>query len=217
MAKYLSEFEAKQMICEYGRRLYQQGFVVANDGNITVKVGDNEIWATPTFVSKGFMNPDMLLKMDLDGNVLNSCDYKPTSELKMHLGIMKANPETQAVVHAHPTAATSLSVVGKDIEDADIIIEPILALGDYIPCCPFGMPGTYEIPEALAPYAKTHAAALLSNHGAVTWGNDLKMAYYRMELLEHFCKVYINATYVIGQKTSIPKDQIEKMIAKRGW
>ena len=74
--EYISDAQAKQMILEVGRRMYQGGFVAANDGNISCKVGDNEIWATPTGVSKGFMTEDMLVKLDLDGNVLEGTHFQ---------------------------------------------------------------------------------------------------------------------------------------------
>ena len=102
--EYISDAQAKQMILEVGRRMYQGGFVAANDGNISCKVGDNEIWATPTGVSKGFMTEDMLVKLDLDGNVLEGT-HKPSSEIKMHLRVFKENPKVQGVVHAHPLTA----------------------------------------------------------------------------------------------------------------
>ena len=88
--EYISDVQAKQMILEVGRRMYQGGFVAANNGNISCKVGDNEIWATPTGVSKGFMTEDMLVKLDLEGNVLEGT-HKPSSEIKMHLRVFKEN------------------------------------------------------------------------------------------------------------------------------
>src|SRR5690606_26715094 len=107
--KYPSDFEAKKLICEIGRRIYDRNFVAANDGNISVKVGPNTIWTTPTGVSKGFMTPDMMVKMDLDGKVISG-KMKPSSEVKMHLRVYKENPKVNAVVHAHPPVATSFAI-----------------------------------------------------------------------------------------------------------
>lgn len=81
---YLSEKEAKEAILDIGQRMYVRNFVAANDGNISIRTGENEVWATPTGVSKGFMNKKMLVKVDLQGNVLEGT-HKPSSELKMHL------------------------------------------------------------------------------------------------------------------------------------
>lgn len=125
--EYISDAQAKQMILEVGRRMYQGGFVAANDGNISCKVGDNEIWATPTGVSKGFMTEDMLVKLDLDGNVLEGT-HKPSSEVKMHLRVFKENPKVQGVVHAHPLTATAFACAGISLEEP-VLMEGVLSLG----------------------------------------------------------------------------------------
>ena len=94
-----SEFQLKEDICEVGRRIYQNGYVAANDGNITVRIGENEVLTTPTGVSKGFMNPQMIIKVNMDGEVLSG-DLKPSSELKMHLRVYKERPDVRSVIHA---------------------------------------------------------------------------------------------------------------------
>ena len=104
--RYMTDFEAKKAILDIGKRMYDKGFVASNDGNISCKVGTNTIWTTPTGVSKGFMTQDMMVKMDLNGNILMG-RYKPSSEVKMHLRVYRENPDVQAVTHAHPPVATS--------------------------------------------------------------------------------------------------------------
>lgn len=160
--EYISDVQAKQMILEVGRRMYQGGFVAANDGNISCKVGDNEIWATPTGVSKGFMTEDMLVKLDLDGNVLEGT-HKPSSEIKMHLRVFKENPKVQGVVHAHPLTATAFACAGISLEEP-VLMEGVLSLG-CVPLVHFALPGTEEVPEAVAPYCREYNAVLLANHG----------------------------------------------------
>ena len=96
---YPSEKEAKEAILDIGQRMYVRNFVAANDGNISIRTGENEVWATPTGVSKGFMNKKMLVKVDLQGNVLEGT-HKPSSELKMHLRAYQENPDLRSVCHA---------------------------------------------------------------------------------------------------------------------
>ena len=108
---YPTDAEAKAQIIEAGLRIYQRGLVAANDGNLSVRVGENALWVTPTGVSKGFMTEDMLVKLDLDGNVLAGTS-KASSETKMHLRIYQENPDVRAVVHAHPPAATAFAAAG---------------------------------------------------------------------------------------------------------
>ena len=109
----VNEYQVKEQICEIGRRVDARGLVAANDGNISVKVNGREVLCTPTGVLKGTMTPDMICKMDLDGNVLEAPGgYKPSSEMKMHLRVYQKRPDIGAVVHAHPPYATSFAVAG---------------------------------------------------------------------------------------------------------
>ena len=108
---YPSEAQARAEILAVGKKIYQRGLVAANDGNLSVRVGENAIWVTPTGVSKGDMTEDMLVKLDLEGNVLMG-DRKPSSEVRMHLRIYQEDPEVRAVVHAHPPAATAFACAG---------------------------------------------------------------------------------------------------------
>ncbi|MBG0764002.1 MAG: class II aldolase/adducin family protein [Tissierellales bacterium] len=112
--------DSKKMICEIGRRMYQREYVAANDGNISVKVGENLIISTPTGVSKGYMTPDMISEVDLEGN-WGGIGLEPTSELKMHLRVYKENKNVGSVVHAHPPIATAFSVAG--IELVNLILQ----------------------------------------------------------------------------------------------
>lgn len=213
--EYISDVQAKQMILEVGRRMYQGGFVAANDGNISCKVGDNEIWATPTGVSKGFMTEDMLVKLDLDGNVLEGT-HKPSSEIKMHLRVFKENPKVQGVVHAHPLTATAFACAGISLEEP-VLMEGVLSLG-CVPLVHFALPGTEEVPEAVAPYCREFNAVLLANHGALTWGDNLMQAYYRMETTEYYAKILMMNNFILGKKTLLSQGQIDDIIKIRaGW
>lgn len=210
---YKSDSEAKREICEYGLQVYQRGFVASNDGNISVKVGDNEIWATPTGVSKGALNPDMLIKLDLDGNVLSRSEYKPSSEIKMHLRVYKEDPDVTAVVHAHPIVSTAFSILGETIVP-DILAEPMFMVGT-IHVADFGLPGSYEVPESVAKYVFNNNVALLANHGALAWGKDLKEAFFRMDSLEHFMKIYLISKYIIRQYNPIPDGKADVIAGNR--
>ncbi|MCM3340078.1 class II aldolase/adducin family protein [Paenibacillus sp. MER TA 81-3] len=209
---YYSDFEAKKMICEMGRRMYLKNFVAANDGNITVKTGPNTIWATPTGVSKGFMTPDMLVKMDLNGKVLAG-NRKPSSEIKMHLRVYAENPDVQAVTHAHPPVATSFAIAGIDLDQA-VSPEAVVILGK-VPVAPYATPGTQEVPDSIAPYCKDYNAVLLANHGALTWGKDIVEAYYRLESLEHYALMLMYSGKIIEQANELNCSQVSDLIEIR--
>jgi L-fuculose-phosphate aldolase len=209
---YYSDQEAKEMICEIGRRVYNRNYVAANDGNISVKVGLNEIWTTPTGVSKGYMTPDMMVKMDLSGNILSGT-MKPSSEVKMHLRVYNENPEVNAVVHAHPPVATSFAIAGIPL-DKPVLPEAIVLLGN-VPVAPYALPGTQEVPNSIAPYCKTHNAVLLANHGALTWGRDLMEAYFRMESLEHYANILMHSNHILKKANELNCSQIADLIKIR--
>lgn len=210
--KYYSDFEAKKLICEIGKRMYNRNFVAANDGNITVKVSSNTIWCTPTGVSKGFMTPDMLVKMDLNGKILSG-KYKPSSEVKMHIRVYKENPEVNAVVHAHPLVATSFAIAGINLDKA-VLPEAVVLLGN-VPVAPYATPGTQEVPDSIAPYCKDYNAVLLANHGALTWGGDLVEAYHRMESLEHYATILMYTGKIINESNELNCNQVEELLKIR--
>ncbi len=205
---YPNIYIAKEMICEIGKRMYNREFVAANDGNISVKVGENKIISTPTGVSKGFMTKDMISEMDLEGN-WNGVGMKPTSEIKMHLRVYKENMNVGAVVHAHPPVATAFSVANIELTKP-ILIENVLLLGP-VHIAPYAKPGTEEVPESIAPYCKDYKGVLLANHGALTWGSDLMEAYYRLESMEHYAKILMYTNKILGSKNELSKNQIEDL------
>ena len=208
MNPYPGEQEARELILEVGRRLYQRGFVAANDGNISVMTAPGVLWATPTGVSKGFMTADMLVRTDLDGTVLEG-SARPSSELKMHLRAYRENPEIRAVVHAHPPVSTAFAIAGIPL-DQPILSEAVMQLG-VVPVAPYAQPGTRAVPDSIAPFCRTCRAVLLANHGAVTWGASLMEAYFRMESLEHYAQTTLNSVYLLGRARPLSPEQVEAL------
>ena len=209
---YMSEKDAKKAIIDIGQRMYVKNFVAANDGNISIKTGDNEVWATPTGVSKGFMKKKMLVKVDLDGNILEGT-YKPSSELKMHLRAYKENPKIKSVCHAHPPICTCFAIAGIPL-DTPILAEAVITLGN-VPVAPYAELGSEEVPEVIAPYCRTHSGLLLANHGAVTWAGDAYRAYYRLESMEYYANILMLTEKIIGKRNTLTDEQIERLIAMR--
>lgn len=207
--KYMSDFEAKKAIIDIGKRMYMKGFVAANDGNISCKVGPNALWTTPTGVSKGFMTTDMLVKTDLNGKVLMG-NRKPSSELKMHLRVYNENPEVMAVTHAHPMVATSFAIAGISLDRA-VLPEAIVQLGS-VPIAHYATPGTQEVPDSIAPYCKTHNGVLLANHGALSWGKDVFEAFFRLESIEYYATVLMYTGRIIGKQNELSCRQVDDLI-----
>ena len=209
---YMSEKKAKKAILDIGQRMYVRNFVAANDGNISIRTGENEVWATPTGVSKGFMKKKMLVKVDLEGNVLEGTK-KPSSELKMHLRAYQENPELLSVCHAHPPICTCFATAGIPL-DVSVLAEAVITLGD-VPVAPYAELGSKEVPEAIAPYCHTHNGVLLANHGAVTWAEDPYSAYYRLESMEYYANILMITGKILKEQNTLTEEQVERLLAMR--
>lgn len=206
----MDEQSARKLIVEIGRLMYDKGYVTSSDGNISCRLGENLILATPTQVSKGRMTEEMMALTDLEGNALN--DRKMSSEIKMHLLIYNMRPDVGAVCHAHTPHGTAFAAAGLAI-DAPILSEVILTLG-CVPLTAYGTPSTSELTDALKPYVEHHNALLLENHGVVAYGKDLWQAFDRLETLEHTAKIAILAR-ALGGANDLPPDAIKKLVNLR--
>ncbi|MEZ5420966.1 MAG: class II aldolase/adducin family protein [Vicinamibacterales bacterium] len=187
---YPDEHQTRLDIVEVGRRLWVQGFVASNDGNISVRLGPDRLLTTPKSVSKGFMTPEMMVVTDLAG-VRVSGARDASSELKMHLEVYRQRPDVGAVVHAHPATATGFAVAGVPLNRA-VLAEVITTLGG-IPIADYATPSTAELPAAIRDYIKAHDGLLLATTAHWRVAGDLFTAYYRMETIEHFAKISLVA------------------------
>lgn len=203
---YYEDEEAKKLICQYGRRMYEQGMVAGNEGNLSVRTGENEIWITPTGVSKGDLTGDILLKIDLDGNILEQGSKALTSEAKMHCGIFREDRRIGAVFHTHAPYATAFACSKRRV-NTRMLPELLGLFGEEIRVAPYGRPGTQELSDAVRPFVKGNRAVLLENHGAVTWAATAEQGFYNMEFLEKGCRVYALAACVIGEAHEIPNEE----------
>jgi L-fuculose-phosphate aldolase len=151
----------------------------------------------------------MLVKLDLDGNVLAGRN-KPSSEIKMHLRVYRENPDVRAVVHAHPIVATSYAIAGIELDKA-LSSEAVVLLG-RVPVAPYALPGSEEVPESIAPYCRDYNAVLLANHGVLTWGKDLLEAYFRLESLEHYATMLMYTNEIIKKANELSCSQVSDLI-----
>jgi L-fuculose-phosphate aldolase len=202
-----NEKQIREDICEIGRRVWIKSWVASNDGNISMKTDDGHVIATPTGVSKGFLSPDMLVKVDMDGN-LRSGYMKPSSEVKIHLEAYRRRDDIGAVLHAHPPVCTGYAVANIPL-DFQTLPEIIISL-KTIPLAKYGTPSTTELSDSISELIICHDAVLLANHGAMTVGNDVMDAYYKMESVEHFANISLVAHQLGGMKP-IPKQDVKKL------
>jgi L-fuculose-phosphate aldolase len=192
----------KEQLCDIGRRLWQREYVDGNGGNIAIRVGEDIALCTPTLVSKGFMKPEDMCLVDFEGNQFCGAK-KRTSEILMHLQIMKQQPRAVATVHCHPPYSTGFAVAG--IEPPTCMI-PEYEVFSSVAIAPYRTPGTPEMGKLVAELVDKHNTILMANHGVVSWShNNVEDAYFKMEILEAYCRtVLVTAQLGRPAKTMTP-------------
>lgn len=205
----MTEYQIKEQMCEIGRRLYAKGFAAANDGNITYRLNDKEILCTPTMVSKGYMKPDDICKVDYNGKQLAG-NRKRTSEVLLHLVVYKLNPNINAVVHCHPPHATAFAVAHEPIPKC-ILPEVEVFLGE-VPIAKYETPGDQRFAETIAPYVKDCNTILLANHGTVTFGPTLENAYFNTEIIDAYCRILI-LSKLLGRVNYFDEEKTRELLA----
>ena len=202
-----SERQHRQDILRFGRFIHERCYIAATDGNLSVRLDEDRILSTPTAMCKGMMDARDLVTVDLQGNRIAG-KRNVSSEIAMHLLIYRLRPDVRAIVHAHPPTATGYAAAGLPLNQP-LVSEVLIALGS-IPLAAYGTPGTPELSDALAPLVPDHDAILMSNHGVVTYGEDLQIAYMRMETVEHFAKIAL-VTHMLGKQQLLSSEEIQKL------
>lgn len=201
--------ELKLQICDIGRRLWQRAYVDGNGGNMAIRVAEDLALCTPTLVSKGFMKPEDMCLVDLEGNQLAGT-MKRTSEILMHLQIMKRQPRAVATVHCHPPYATGFAVAG--VEPPTCMI-PEYEVFSSVAIAPYRTPGTPEMGKLVADLVDKHNTILMANHGVVSWShNNLEDAYFKMEILEAYCRTVLVASQLGKPVNTMTPDQLKDLL-----
>jgi L-fuculose-phosphate aldolase len=193
------------------RQLAAQGLIAGRDGNLSVRLGPERVLVTLSGFIKSLVTPSDMVEVDLSGKTRRRSSRKPTSELELHLRILRHRPDVHAVVHAHPPTATGFAVAGVTIP-GNLLPELIFLVGP-VPLVPFGMPGTPALGDQVVPYLDKHDALLLANHGAVTMGSTLDEAWIRMETLEHSARIILAARQ-IGQPQPLRLEALRAQVQR---
>lgn len=186
----LNVHKIKQEICEIGDRLYKRGFAAANDGNISYRIGENEVLCSPTMICKGFMKPDDLCIVDMEGKQIAG-RRKATSEIKLHLAIMKSRADIKSVVHCHPPHATAFGIAREAVPMC-VLPEVEIFLGE-VPIARYATPGSQEFADTVLPFVQKSNVIILANHGTVSFGNTVEQAYWYTEILDSYCRMLMLA------------------------
>lgn len=214
---YQNERRLREQICEIGRLMHQFQYIDGASGNISARLDDERVLATPSGLAKGFMEPEQLLVVDMDGNKVGPAtaanrELRPTSEILMHLEAYKQRPDVVGVVHAHPPTAIALTIAGVSLQKCTIP-EAIILLG-MVPTTPYATPSSPENRDAIRDLIKNHDAIMLAYHGSLTVGPDVWTAYLRLESLEHTAKILYQVE-MLGGGPPLPPEQVRKLLETR--
>ena len=206
-----TEIELRRKISQICRRMYAKEFVVATDGNVSVRLGKNRLLTTPSGLCKGEVEPEQLVITDLSGKKISG-KLNPSSEIRMHLCAYRERPDIMAVIHAHPPIATAFSIAGVSLAKC-ILPEVVFTMG-IIPTTRYATPTTEEGPDVILDYIGDYDAFILDRHGTLTVGDSLDSAYYKLEKLEHTASVTLMARQ-LGSVNLLDSDQIKRLLKLR--
>ena len=204
----------KQEICDIGDRIYKKGFAAANDGNISYRFSEREVVCTPTLICKGYMKPEDLCVVDMEGKQIAG-NRKRTSEIMLHLAIMKSRPEVKSVVHCHPPHATAFGIAREPVPQC-VLPEVEIFLGD-VPVTKYAIPGGQEFADTILPFVAKSNVIILANHGTVSFGETVEKAYWWTEVLDAYCRMLMLAKG-LGNVNYFTEPEARDLLAlKKKW
>lgn len=203
----LSEDQLKQDICKVMRNLFNRGLVSALGGNVSARLPNSkEFWITPSGIFKGELNPDDLVKLDVEGNILDGF-LRPSVEWPLHAAIYRVRPDVNAVIHAHNPITLGLALAGVSLKP--ISVEAVMVLRK-VEIVPFAFPGTDQLAKLVEEKAAKGARAIiLQNHGIVALGSNLYDAEAIAETLEEVATAQFVAMALGKEPPTIPEKDVE--------
>ncbi len=204
----------RKRICEIGKRIYDKGFVSANEGNVSIRVSDNRVLITPTMRSKGFLSPADICEIDFDGTPRDAAT-RPSSEFRLHLNVYRQRPDIFAVVHSHPPHATAFAIAREPVPNG-VLPEPDIFLGP-VPMAPFETPGNQKFADTILPYIKSTDVIVLASHGTLTCDADLERAFWKTEVLDSYCRMLILAKQIGHVELLTDQQQSELAGLRKSW
>lgn len=210
-------YKLKQQMCDIGQRIWQKGFCAGNEGNHSIRIDKNRVICTPTGQSKGFLTPDMICTVDMEGHSLDrACKWRPSSEVKIHLEVYRQRDDIGAVVHSHPPHATAFAVAGIPLPEG-IHPEAEVFLG-RVPTAEYATPSKQELADSLIPHIKADTSTILmANHGTITFDTTLMGAYYRLEILDAYSRILLLARQLGNVNTLSTKQMGDLLDVKQAF
>ena len=211
-------WQMKREMAEIGKRIWQKGFCAGNEGNHSVRLSEDRVLCTPTGLSKGFLDPDDMCVVDMDGEMVepNPRGRKRTSEVKVHIAIYKTRPDIKAVIHSHPPHATAFAIAKVPLP-AGIHPEAEVFLGK-VPLAHYATPSKQDLPDSITPLIGPQTnSVLMGNHGSVSFSHSLIDAYYKLEILDAYCRILLLCKQVGHINVLDPKQMKELLEVKQAF
>jgi len=205
------EARLRSAICEIGKLCYAKGFIVGADGNLSARMQDETVLITPAGAMKGFLQPEQLAHIDMQGRVLDN-GPRCSTEAGIHLVSYRERSDVRAVLHCHPPHAVALTLAGIDMQ-IPLIPEIIVTIGG-IPTAPLATPGTDELPNSIQAIVRCSDTVVMQNHGSVTLGANLLDAFKKLDMLEHTAKILWLANCV-GTVKPLAPEAVAKLLDTR--
>ncbi len=185
-------------------RVYQKGLTTTSGGNLSIMDSEGIIWITPSGIDKGSLTPSDICKVLPDGTVIGK--YKPSVELPFHKLVYQTRPDVSAVLHAHPPALVSYSLI-REIPSINIIPTPHQVCGT-VGIAKYEVPGSQALAERIVDEIKNgYNAVIMENHGVITCADNLFEAFKRFETLNFAASIGITAS-ILGTPQSLTDEQI---------
>ncbi len=202
-----NQFQVRKEMCDVGYRIWHRGYCAGNEGNHSVRISDDRVLCTPTGVSKGFLSPDQITVVDMDGRQIDTQNkMKRTSEVLLHLQIYKARPNVKSVVHSHPPHATAFAMANIPIPEG-IHPEAEVFLGK-VPMARYTTPSYKELGESVvALIGPDTNTVMMGNHGSVCFDATLIGAYYKLEILDAYCRILL-LTRQLGKINTLTQQEM---------
>jgi L-fuculose-phosphate aldolase len=204
----LSDLEARQAIIDACIEMNAVGINQGTSGNISLRHGDGML-ISPTSTPYDTLEPEDIVFMGWDGEVDGR--LPPSSEWRFHLDIMKARPEVNAVVHAHPTYCTTIAIMGRKIPAIHYMVA--VAGGSDIRCAPYATFGTAQLSAHAVEALRDRKACLLAQHGMIAVGSSLAQAMWLAVEVETLARQYHGALQ-IGEPPVLSDEEIENVIKR---
>lgn len=207
----VSQRKIKDQLCEIGRRVWLKGLCAGTDGNFSCRIGEDRILCTPTGMSKGFLKPDDLCTVDMEGRQIAG-KRRRTSEIRLHLAVYRGRPDVKAVIHSHPPHSTAFALAGVELPrgvypEAEVCLGAV-GLAKYV------TPGDERLGDSILPYIRDANAVLMESHGAIVFAEDLEQAYYRLENLESYARIVLLAGQ-LGKLRHLSRQEMTELMDKK--